>query len=528
MIVPDSKPDLQELMRCEGKMRMKESRISDDRLLFSGELEVCVLYRAKNGEKPLYAMKVLLPVEDFMHMEGLQRGMAVSLQAETEHLDCRIINDRKIGMKAVLRLEAVAEEKKTAMPLTDLQGEGMETLTEMLSMERETMEGKDRFTVKEEIVIPPSLPEIGEILTESVSLTEQEVRPMEGKDRFTVKEEMVIPLSRPEIGEILTESVSLTEQEIRPMEGKALVRGNLSIRLLYTDEEGNLGSLAEKIPFSGYLEDDRITAATDLTGRLTVENCRLTPAVDEDGETRLLTVDVTVGTELQGRETEEVLVLSDAYASYGTVSLKKEKITYPVTVAEGKNQFTVQERIRLTEEEEPMLRTEMVWGEVRLSEGHCLMDSVEAEGVLTADILYHCADDSRPVALLRRGIPFTQVMELKGALPTDEADITLRLEDVDFQMLSEVEGELRATLIMEAAGRRQETAELVTEAVWNEAEDGKTAAGAVIYVVQKGDSLWKIAKKYRTTVDNIVAVNEIEDPALIYPGQKLLIIKMKR
>jgi hypothetical protein len=170
----------------------------------------------------------------------------------------------------------------------------------------------------------------------------------------------------------------------------------------------------------------------------------------------------------------------------------------------------------------------MVWGEVHLSEGHCLMDSVEAEGVLTVDILYHCADDSRPVALLHRGIPFTQVMELKGALPTDEADITLRLEDVDFQMLSEAEGELRATLIMEAAGRRQETAELVTEAVWSEAEDGKTAAGAVIYVVQKSDSLWKIAKKYRTTVDNILAVNEIEDPALIYPGQKLLIIKMKR
>ena len=68
----------------------------------------------------------------------------------------------------------------------------------------------------------------------------------------------------------------------------------------------------------------------------------------------------------------------------------------------------------------------------------------------------------------------------------------------------------------------------MTEAVWSEAEDGKPAAGAVIYVVQKGDSLWKIAKKYRTTVDNIAAVNELENPELIYPGQKLLIIKMKR
>ena len=53
-------------------------------------------------------------------------------------------------------------------------------------------------------------------------------------------------------------------------------------------------------------------------------------------------------------------------------------------------------------------------------------------------------------------------------------------------------------------------------------------AGAVIYMVQKGDSLWKIAKKYRTTVNDILAVNDIENPDLIYPGQKLLIIKMVR
>ena len=489
MIVPDSKPDLQELLRCEGKVRLKESRISDDRLSFSGELEVCVLYRAKNGEKPLYAMKVLLPVEDFLHMEGLRKGMEVSLTAETEHLDCRIINDRKIGVKAVIRMDASAEEKKTAMPLTELQGEGVETLIERLRMERETVTGKDRFTVKEEVTISPSCPELGEILTENISLT---------------------------------------EQEIRPMDGKAMVRGNLCIRLLYADEEGNLGSLAEKIPFSGYLEDDNISAKTDLMGQLTVENYKLTPAVDEDGETRLLTVDVTVGAVLQGRETEEISILSDAYGPCGTLSLKKEKITYPVTVAEGKNQFTLQERIRLDEGEEPMLRAEVVWGNVKLSEGNSREDAVEAEGVLTVDILYHCADDGMPVALLSRGIPFTQTMEGKGGSSADEADITLRLDDMDFQMLSETEGELRATLTMEAAVRRLEEAELVTEALWNEAEDGIHGAGAVIYVVQKGDSLWKIAKKYRTTVDNIAAVNELENPELIYPGQKLLIIRMKR
>ena len=260
MIVPDSRPDLQNILLCEGKVRIRETRVTDDRVSFSGEVEVTVLYRAKSGERPVYAMEYALPVEDFLYMEGLTRETDAEVQARLEHLDCQVINDRKIGVKAVLLAEAEAEQKRKAKVLVDVAGTGVETLTKPLQ-------------------------------------TEQEVGAV--KDRFTVKEEVTIPASQPEIGEILTETIRLTEQDIRPMEGRAQVRGNLCISLLYTDSEGNLGSVAEKIPFSGYLENSGFHPKTDVTGKLTVEECRLTPAVDEDGETRQMGVDVTIGVELK-------------------------------------------------------------------------------------------------------------------------------------------------------------------------------------------------------------------------------------
>lgn len=44
---------------------------------------------------------------------------------------------------------------------------------------------------------------------------------------------------------------------------------------------------------------------------------------------------------------------------------------------------------------------------------------------------------------------------------------------------------------------------------------------SVYYVVQKGENLTKIAKKYGTTVNQLVAWNNIANPNLIYAGQKL-------
>lgn len=46
-------------------------------------------------------------------------------------------------------------------------------------------------------------------------------------------------------------------------------------------------------------------------------------------------------------------------------------------------------------------------------------------------------------------------------------------------------------------------------------------AGVAVYVVKKGDTLSHIAKKYGTTVQKLVELNNIKNPNLIYPGQEI-------
>ena len=58
-----------------------------------------------------------------------------------------------------------------------------------------------------------------------------------------------------------------------------------------------------------------------------------------------------------------------------------------------------------------------------------------------------------------------------------------------------------------------------------EEEENQEDYSVVIYVVKSGDTLWKIAKRFGSTVDDIVRVNGMERPDKINVGEKIYIPK---
>ena len=50
-----------------------------------------------------------------------------------------------------------------------------------------------------------------------------------------------------------------------------------------------------------------------------------------------------------------------------------------------------------------------------------------------------------------------------------------------------------------------------------------TSTTTTYYTVKRGDNLWRISRRFGTTISSIVELNNIQNPNLIYPGQVLLI-----
>ena len=119
-------------------------------------------------------------------------------------------------------------------------------------------------------------------------------------------------------------------------------------------------------------------------------------------------------------------------------------------------------------------------------------------------------------------IPFTSVIDLKGIKPDMSAICKVKLENLDGTVEANTIG-IRATLSLLAKAYYKIEKEWIVDIQEGEAEKECKKASVTIYVVTSGDTLWELAKKYNTTMDSLIKINELESPETLVEGKKIII-----
>ena len=101
MIVPDINPDIYQILKADEDVVIDKVKTEQGRINFSGRLLVSVLYYGRKSDRQISFMKAEFSIEDYIVSDGITEDTDADIIPEIIHTDYRLINDRKINVKAV-------------------------------------------------------------------------------------------------------------------------------------------------------------------------------------------------------------------------------------------------------------------------------------------------------------------------------------------------------------------------------------------------------------------------------------------
>lgn len=128
---------------------------------------------------------------------------------------------------------------------------------------------------------------------------------------------------------------------------------------------------------------------------------------------------------------------------------------------------------------------------------------------------------ARKQLLVWTAVIFVLNIVLLAKLRDDSATARTRLEELTPTELTQID----LTNFLESntvTYSEQETETISYETQVSEAKTENTAAGSVeVYYVHKGDTLWRISKRHNLELRTLLTYNNLKDPNLIRPGQRI-------
>lgn len=488
-IVPDTMSDMAEVILDSGIIQLEPVKVQRERITVRGKLDFHVLYRKEEGG--LQALGGSIPFEEAINVPDLDEKDYVSVSWQIEDLNTEMIHSRKLGIKAIVTLEAKAESLYDTEAAVDVRGEDDEI---HLQVRRER--------------IPAA----------AIALRR--------KDTYRLKQDITLPGSKPVIERMLWTEMKLAGCQAKPLDGQIHLEGTLMIFALYEGgESGMVQWVEESIPFSGEVEMQGAAADMIPIIGLKLIHRDLEEKPDYDGEMRELSVDAVIELDVRLYEEQELELLQDLYATNREIVLDTGEAVFDQILTRNFGKCRVAEKVEM-ETDPRVLQICHSSGSVKLDGVEVRENALAVDGVLEVKLLYLTDEDARPVQAETRLVPFHYEAETPGITEDSIWYLEPGLEQLTAVMAGGGQAELRGVITLDLFVLQPETRQIILQAQVHpvDTEKMKAMPGIVGYLVQPGDSLWDVAKRFHTTEKSILEANELPGDA-IKAGDCLILVK---
>lgn len=482
-LVPDIKPDLLEILMLESRPKVTNKEILQDRVMIEGIIDYNIIYVSKDEAKSICSLTYSSKFSDYVEAKGVDHSMLCNAECVIEHMECSIINERKIGINGVLNIKSSIYKRNSMDIIKDITGlSDIQYLRSPSSIDR----------IKNDVNVD-----------------------------LIAKSNIKISQDKPQLDSILRCDVFIHKRDVKVTEGRISYSAFAKIDMLYRGfPDGELNTLSDDVIFTKDLELPDVNSSMDNITDFMVDAEEIDIKEDDLGEKRIVDIEILVKAFTKLMYKDNLELIEDVYCPNVLMEVKKNK--FNVNVMQGR--VNTEAIVKCNMELAGSRAKDIIFKSARviLTDKKVMEDKVSVEGIVYMCALYYCEDDSKGVKMIQEEVPFSTTLDLRGCKIDMGCNALANLETLE----AEIEGNtigMRAMVSIYAIINYVAPKEFLVDVTETDNEVPKMKCSIGIYVVQTDDTLWKIAKKYNTTVENLAKINNIEDPNSINIGQKLII-----
>ena len=480
--LPDYIVDVRKLVSSEGKVVIQNVYRTGNTLTFEGEVVYSILVICEDN-----SIKNLIYSEDFT-VNGDSCGYESAVHdCKLEGFTSRLVSPRKLNCRAKLIITTTNNAEESIAPL--YQGTGMPEAEFTIEKKTETC----RFLSFIDLELP----------------NQRACRDIE------------LTAAKDEISSIIYCKVNVRITERKVSDGKLLLRGETVCEILYENSNGSCVKHLDRAPFSDVVENQNNAAAHLCEVNVTDINASVRN--NSFGEMKIIEVDYTYTVRCRAYIEREISVLRDAYSTEYDVECTFNSVAAMTLNTLFSASLSVNDTCS-SEEFGNENAVDIVDHNVSVVGLNVKADPLSGKLIVTGDLKFdiiYKSDEYGYHTVIR---PFKYEREYDGITEDIYSE-----RNVCAQMMSCAIDKDRLLLSAEVYFNIM-IAEPVRYEYIEKAEFSScgtdSRSSVIVYYPNKDDTLWNIAKKYKTTCKDIISANYLTSDSL--DGIKVLLLPKKK
>lgn len=486
-IVPQTKPDIGKILQVDTHPCIISSEVKTDRVVINGKVEFNILYLPEKGNGCIKSMSCFAEFSDVKDISGADSNMISVASCETENVSFRVINGRKLNVKAEILTKVNVYHFAENNIVCGVQEGEMELKCDNISY---------------------------------ISCDRTVNR------KFSVTDIVAIPVSEPLAEDVIKVDVKVAEVNTKPINNKMIIKGSLVATMVYaTSGKQELNVFSSEIPFTEVVEADNMDEDAKCIISISPLWTEYDIKGDDAGDINAVNLKTEMNAKIRVIKEENTDIINDGYSLNGKTELTKQNMEICTVADNISKQLSLKEVIYAEGDAPEISKVYNVMCDVYPEEITADETGVLVSAVLDVYVLYVSDDEEIPVNNLHKEFKINEKIKCSNTTPDSVCDIELSALSVSYNIVNESSVEVRMNIGAEGVVYNKQIVYPVTDVLVTDEEEKKPSL--TVYFPDEGEELWSVAKKYCTSVDAIKNMNSLQDDK-IEEGMRLLIPKVKK